>query len=184
MTHFTTNKEMPSVAKPAWSDSHVAVALDAHNYLLSDGRVARQALGCLITPEVGDRVLAASGKDGTPFIVHILQRAELGVARLSVPGARELALCQPRIAVSASEQINLHALRNIEVTAATGVLGLNANNLFITVNETLVQNVRNFIGKSSQYLLEARQLLRLHGQQTLVTAEQDVKIDGERISVG
>jgi hypothetical protein len=64
------------------------------------------------------------------------------------------------------------------------VLRLTARNLFTTVSESLVQNVRNYIGQAEQYLLDVRQVLRMHGKQASVTAEQDVKIDAERISMG
>jgi len=88
------------------------------------------------------------------------------------------------VSIRATEQIALHALRDVDITAATGVLSLNARNLFTTVQESLVQNVRHFVGKAEQYLLDAKQLLKLHGKQALITAEHDVKVDGERISMG
>ena len=169
---------------PVWVESQIAVALEEHGYLLDDGRMARQALSCIVTPEVGDRVLAAAGRDGTPYIVHILQRGNLETAQLSVPGAQRTVLQQNQLALCATEQLALRSLQDVEVSAAGGVLALNARNLFTTVNESLVQNVRNYVGKAEQYLLEVKQLLRLHGQQTLITAEKDVKVDGERISMG
>lgn len=174
----------PMPAAPAWVEAQIAVTLEHHCYLLNDGRLARQAVTCIITPQVGDRVLVAGCQDGTPYVVHILQRNEMESACLSVPGVEKLGIEQSHISLHCTEQLALHSLRDIEITAATGVLALNARNLFTTVNETLVQNVRNYIGKASQYLLEVKQLLRLHGQQTLITAEKDVKVDGERISMG
>lgn len=169
---------------PVWVEAQVAVVLKQNGYLLNDGRIARQALSCLITPEVGDCVLAAAGRDGSPYIVHILQRNNLETAQLSVPGANQILLQQNQITVCASDQLALRALHDVEISAAGGVLSLNARNLFTTVHESLVQNARNYIGKAEQYLLEVKQLLRLHGQQTLITAEKDVKVDGERISMG
>jgi hypothetical protein len=165
-------------------EAKIIVALEQHVYLLNDGRVARQALSCLICPEVGDHVLATACQNETSYILHILQRGELRQARLSVPGVQELHIEQDRIKVSAGDAIALRALNDIEVSAATGVLSLNGRNLFTTVHESLVQNVGQFIGKAEHYLLEVRQLLRLHSQQTLITAEQEVKVDGERISMG
>ena len=184
MQFAAATKDVPIPLAPVWVEAHVAVQLKEHCFLLNDGRLARQAISCLITPQVGDRVLAVAGQDGTPFIVHILHRADLDAARMSVPGVHKLSIWQDQIALTASAQLELHALRDIDITAATGVLGLNADSVFMTVNETLVQNVRNYIGKASQYLLDVTQLLRLHGQQTLMTAEKDIKVDAERISMG
>lgn len=165
-------------------EAKIVVALEQHAYLLNDGRLARQALSCLICPEVGDHVLAAACQNETSYILHILLRSELQQARLSAPGVHELSIEQDRINLSACDTIALRALNDVEVSAATGVLSLNGRNLFTTVHESLVQNVGQFIGKAGQYLLDVSQLLRLHSQQTLITAEQDVKVDGERISMG
>jgi hypothetical protein len=187
MMHFAekTNHLPPPAPSPLnLCEAQVAVILEQHCYLLTDGRVARQAVSCLITPEVGDRVLSTVCQDDTPYILHILHRNSLELAQMSAPGIKKLALRQEQISLSATDKITLHALRDVEISAAVGVMRLNARNLFTTVNESLVQNVRNYIGKAEQYLLEVKQLMRLHGQQTLITAEKDVKVDGERISMG
>lgn len=168
----------------AWAEARIAVALDDNCYLLDDGRLARQAASCVLTPEAGDRILAVGCREGDSYIVHVLDRGFAEAAELSVPGTQQLNIRQQRIAMSAIEQMSLQALRDIEITAATGSMSFNARNLFVTVQESLVQNVRHYIGKAEQYLLNVRSLLKLHGKQALVTAEQDVKVDGERISVG
>ncbi|MFZ6675475.1 DUF3540 domain-containing protein [Undibacterium sp. Xuan67W] len=187
MMHFAekTNQLPPPAPSPlTLCEAQVVVVLENHCYLLNDGRVARQAISCLITPDVGDRVLSAVCQDETPYILHILQRLNLEQAQMSAPGIRKLALRQQEISVSATDKIALQALHDVEISAAVGVMHMNARNLFTTVNDSMVQNVRNYIGKADQYLLEVKQLLRLHGQQTLITAEKDVKVDGERISMG
>ena len=116
--------------------------------------------------------------------MHVLERGNAESAELAVPGVQQLNIRQPQVAVHARESIALHALHDVEITAATGTLTLNARNLFTTVHDALVQNARHFIGKAEQYLLDVKQLLKLHGQQALITAEHDVKVDGERISMG
>jgi len=72
----------------------------------------------------------------------------------------------------------------IELTAVQGPLSLNARQIFTNASESLVQTARSYIGQVEQFLLNARQLLRLHGEQTMITARQDAKIDAERISLG
>jgi len=185
--HFALHtSKTPASVVPDLAEAQIAVALDNNCYLLDDGRLAKQAASCLLQPEAGDRILTVSCRDGDNYVVHVLSRAGgcEDAAELNVPGARQLTIRQPQVSISATEQIALHALRDVDITAATGVLSLNARNLFTTVQESLVQNVRHFVGKAEQYLLDAKQLLKLHGKQALVTAEHDVKVDGERISMG
>jgi len=163
----------------------VAVALGGDRFLLDDGRLARQALSCLVGPEIGDRALVAASANGDCFIVHLLARAAAPApVRLGVPGANELRIVQPRIVLQASEEIALQSLRAVEVSAATGTLALNANDLHCTVNETLVQTAHNVVAQAGHYLLQSSGLLRLQGQHAILVAEHDVKVDGERISVG
>lgn len=182
VTLQTSKTPVPST--PAWTEARIAVTLDDNCYLLDDGRLARQAASCMLTPEAGDRILSVGCSDGDSYIVHVLDRGQADAAELSVPGTQDLTIRQQRVTISATEGIALHALRDIEVNAATGSMSFNARNLFVTVQESLVENMRHYIGKAEQYLLDARQLLKLHGKQALVTAEQDVKVDGERISMG
>jgi hypothetical protein len=184
MGSVKTANKLPSPLPLYLVEAKIVVALEQHAYLLNDGRLAHQALSCLICPEVGDHILVAACHNETSYILHILQRGELRQARLSVPGMHELSIEQDRINLNAGDALALRALNDVEVSAATGVLSLNGRNLFTTVHESLVQNVGQFIGKAGHYLLEVRQLLRLHSQQTLITAEQDIKVDGERISMG
>jgi|SRR3990167_3083668 len=179
------SKTPPSVPAQLYLiEAKIVVSLGTNAYLLNDGRAAQQALSCLIRPEVGDHVLAAACGNNTPYILHILYRNNLQHAQLSVPGAQRLCINQPQLVLSANDSISLNALADIEISAATGVLSLNARNLFTSVSESLVQNVRHFVGQAEHYLLEVKQLLGLHGQQVLVTAEKDVKVDAERISMG
>ncbi|RDU94748.1 DUF3540 domain-containing protein [Trinickia dinghuensis] len=165
-------------------EARIIVALEQHAFLLNDGRMAHQALSCLIRPEVGDHVLVAACQNETIYILHILHRNEPHQVQLSVPGAHEVCVAQPQISLNAVDAIALRSLADVEVSATTGALSLNGRNLFATAQDSFVQNVGHFVGQAEHYLLEVRQLLRLHGQQAIVTAEEDVKVDGERISMG
>ncbi len=116
--------------------------------------------------------------------MHILERHTSAAAALSVPGAEALNIRQAKIGIHSVGTLELASARDVSVTAASGVLALNAANLFMTVSESIVQQSRDFIGKTVQYMLDVRQLLRMHAKDTLVTAERDVKMDAERISMG
>ncbi|TJZ62492.1 DUF3540 domain-containing protein [Chitiniphilus eburneus] len=171
-----------AIAAPQWSDARIAVALDDGRFLLHDGRIAQQAASCLVQPQAGDRALVAGCGDDS-FVVHLLARGD-DEAVLAVPGATGVSLNQARIALNASEQVSVRALADIHLNAATGALNLNARNLFTSVADTLIEQTRHRITRAEHYLLTARALLRMHGKQTLVTADKDVKVDADRISVG
>lgn len=185
MIHIAKQSPMaPLQMEPTWTEACIALELDDGHYLLDDGRIAQQATSCLLAPELGDRVLTATCGQNDNYILHILRRSPGAEAFLSVPGASQLTMRQARIALSGTEQVSVHALHNVDITAAAGVLTLSARNLFSTVTESLVENVRHYVGNVEQYLLDVKKLLRMHGKQASVTAEQDVKVDAERISMG
>ena len=151
---------------------------------LVDGRRARQAVSCLLAPEPRDRVLVHTADDGETFVLHILDRRDRRCAVLAAPGAERLSIRQQSVDVAASRDIALRAGEGVEVTAVRGSLMLGARNLFASASESLVHTASTYVGKVGQYLVSARQLLRLDGEQAVLTARQDAKIDAERISLG
>lgn len=164
-------------------DARVAMVFEDGSCLLDNGARAHRAVSCLVEPLAGDRVLVSLFAEGASHVLHILEREGVA-ASLSVPGAHSLALRQSRIGVHAIESLELGSARDASLTAAGGTLALNARNLFMTVSETIVEQAEHYVGKLGQYLLDVRALLRLHGKDALVTAERDVKVDAERISMG
>jgi hypothetical protein len=172
-----------AAASVTLSEATLAIALDEHRFVLDDGRVARQAPSCVLALEAGDRVLVSNGRADV-YVLHVLKRADPSLAELSVPGASELRIMQQRLTLQAGDDLALRSLRNVEISAATGLLSLHADNMSTTVNQALVESMRHYVGSAEQYLLDVSALLRLHGQQTMVCAEKDVKVDGQRISVG
>lgn len=168
---------------PSLSSARIGSPLEEEGcFRLDDGRLARQALSCVIAPAAGDRVLILDGEES--FILHVLARPQLDAALLAVPGAGSLAIRQKRIELSATEHAAMRSLRDLELTAAGGTLALNARNLFTTVAESLIENVRDYVGRFAQHLMEAKGLVRMHSGQALMTAEKEFRVDGERISLG
>lgn len=184
MQTIESPQAVPAPFGPNWSEAQVALELAEGSYLLDDGRVARQSLSCLLKPCAGDKVLVAACATDETYILHLLARPRGAAACITVPGIEQLTLTQAQISIVAGDSLGLAALGDVEVTAASGVLRLNARNLFTTVSENMVENVQHYIGRAEQYLLDVKHLLRLHGKQASVTAEHDVKIDADRISLG
>ena len=151
---------------------------------LHEGGHAWPAVSCLIRPRRGDRVLVAwpPGQDG--FILHVLQRESAEGATLEVPGTDAVTLHQRRLTIAGSEAVAIRSLRDMELTAATGTLAINARNLFSTVQDSVVHNARYFIAHIGTYAMQVKNLMRLHGRQAIITADQDIKVDAERISMG
>ncbi|GLU31288.1 DUF3540 domain-containing protein [Trinickia caryophylli] len=174
---------------PGLREATVAVELDGQRFLLDDGRIAIAAVTCLIAPHVGDTVLLLERGDASRYILHILARssdanAAPAEARLSVPGAEKLTIEQACVDIVASERAALRSAKHADIVAATGTLTVTANDLFRTVAESVVDALRHYVGHAEHYLLDVDYLLRQHGQQVMVTAEKDVKVDADRISMG
>ena len=175
----------PSLSAPATiADAQIAVLFDDGSCLLDNGTRARRAFSCLVEYQVGDRVLASLTGDGQCHVLHIVARNGGDSASLSVAGASSLVLRQSRIALHAIESLHLGSAGEASLSAAGGTLSLNGRNLFVTVSETIVEQACHYVGKIGQYLLDVRELLRLHGNDALLTAARDIKVDAERISMG
>lgn len=174
----------PNAALPALADARIAIVFEDGSCLLDNGTRAIRAVSCLVEPQAADRVLVCERGDGVCHLLHILERATGERANLSVRGAHTLALRQSRIALHAREHLELGSANTASLSAAGGTLSLNARNLFVTVSESIVEQACHYVGKIGQYLLDVRELLRLHGNDALVTANRDIKVDAERISMG
>lgn len=181
---FATSRRNVFRQTPQLSEAVIHAALGDDEWRLEDGRSARQATSCLVTPQAGDRVLLVCMADDSRYVLHVLMRQDRSQATLSVPGAEKLSICQGSVDVSATETIALRAGGEMALTAVRGPLSLTASHLFASAAESMVHIARSYIGQVEQFLLDAKQLLRLHGEQVIVTAKQDAKIDAERISLG
>ncbi len=151
-------------------------------YEIDQNRVARQAYSCLIQPCVGDRVLVSSSTE--PFIVAVLERTQPQPACLQLPTDDPLTLRNQDLSLQAEQSLKLSSLAEMELNVPLGTLRWNAHHVFSTVTGNWVQQVNHHLQRVRQFALEATQLLRLHGKHQFITADQDIKIDGERINMG
>lgn len=166
-----------------WAESQVSQCLAPGHYRLSDGRLAQQAASCLLTPEPGDGVLLVQAPSGR-YITQVLWRNQSARAQLSVPGAQVLAIAQGSVELNGTQQIALRSLGDVELTSAHGAVSLNARHILSSAAETMVHNAQHLVTHVQHFVLQVTQLLRVHGRQALITAEQDMKLDAERISLG
>ena len=168
-----------------WGEARIGRSLGQAQWRLADGRLALQAVSCLLTPLPGDTVAVLQSASGL-FVTHILVRPQptAGRAELSVPGAELMAITQPAFELACTRQIALRCLGDVELTSASGSVSVNARDFLASVSETMVQSARHLVTRVEHGVMQASALLRLHGRQALVTAEEDIKLDAERISLG
>ncbi|MBB3457505.1 hypothetical protein FHT86_005823 [Rhizobium sp. BK313] len=162
---------------------------------------ARQAASCLLAPAIGDRVLLCM-IGGETYILAVLERESQHAAEISVPGAR-------KVTISAGEKLELNAP---SMSLAARQLTLLARNMaqtgqFLTSNfKTIVETVvdktigaRSLTTKAEirtaiiteVEMLNAGTLVQnidtvatQNSEIALVTAQRDVRLDAERVSVG
>ena len=163
--------------------------LDSASYSLDCRRSAVQAASCLLTPGVGDRVLCTtmeSGDESRTYILSVLERhgGGGGDALLQVPSADSLTLAAQRVQVMGARSVGISTLGDMELNSGAGTLTVVANNLFQSVSANLVQQAGHWIARAADYSLKVAGVLQQHGQQNIITADQDVRIDAERINMG
>lgn len=163
-------------------ESRVTACLAVDRYLLGNGRIARPAVSCVVRPAVGDLVLAAAG-EADCYVLHILAREQGGCAALSVPGAEELRVEQGSLTLFAMNKMAIQSLQDLELAAA-GTISQSSANQFVHVAEALVESLNQHFSRSRICTQEASELLSMHGAQVLLSAEQDLRADAERILMG
>jgi hypothetical protein len=173
----------PAAGPAGWQEGQVAQALGEARLRLEDGRLALQSPSCLLAPAAGDRVLLWQGADAL-YVLHVLARQAGGAAHVGVPQAESLCIHQARVEVSAPEGVTLRSLRDVDLVSADGSVSLVGRHVVASAAETLVHNAHHFVAQLQHCVVQVRQLLRLHGQQAIVTADEDMKLDAERISLG
>ena len=185
MNLHTFPQTTPAPATP-WSQATVVQCESDSPVRLDDGRAAELALSCLLRPCVGDQVLVWHGPQQA-YITQILAHA-VGASQepavLSVPGAHTLSIRQARLDLMASEHLSLRCLNDVEISSLRGAIRSTAQDILSAASETLVHTARHWIAQAELAALQISGLLRAHSQQALITAEKDLKLDAERISLG
>ena len=161
---------------------------------------ARQAASCLLSPEAGDTVLCSLSRLGV-HVLHVLERDRTDSATLSAPGVQRLVLDQAAIdirtrdlnatATRARARIDRLHLFSRLVSVVVGGLDLVADRLKrVAGHETTsvtdsVRTVRNTDTLRAGHILhEASEVMSMRSHITVIEARGDVRVNGERISMG
>lgn len=169
---------------------------------------ARQALSCLLVPEAGDRVLVARA-DGEVFVLAVLDRLLPDAMALAVPGARRVVLAAPDVAIQGAERLTLQGREatvdgeTVRVLATSfslvgRVAAFIADLLRTTArrSETVADAVAVQAGERTTRITgadvsEVGTLVRNVDQvsvetahSAVVSAKEDLRFDGTRVTVG
>ena len=161
---------------------------------------ARQAFSCVVAVQVGDVVAAFLDDQCQCWVMAVLERSgaqdvvlqSQGKLELSAPtvsaNARELLqLAAPQVRLSC-EQADAMGERLNLVGGTVKAIGAALSTLFDRVHHHSKQYMRSTEGldrtQAGHMELQARQLLQIHGEHTLVEGEQLVKARGAQIHFG
>lgn len=164
---------------------------------------ARRAFSCLVAPEPGDRVWVAGSHAGDVYVLAVLERPGSADARITGEGNLTLELRSGRLCLAATQGVDLVSRETVSVTSQRIEARAHEGHLFVgrllmigealdATLERISQTVRRCYRRVRDLdSLRAGQIdyasqgnLRLHGENTLMTARQLVKADGEQIHIG
>ena len=155
---------------------------------------ARRALSCIVEPAVGDRVLVARSLDAREsYVLAVLERDHDAPVTLVSPRDTELrvtgtlALVADDATIAAPRFSLLTGRARVHATRVTAILGTVESLLDRTVQRVkqvfrVVEEVDHVRAGRIDY--EATATMSLHAENTTITAEGLVKMDGEQIQLG
>lgn len=170
---------------------------------------ARQAAGCLLTPEIGDKVLTAAEGLSDGYILNILERPADREAVLEFAHGVRVTAPRGSVRLAAGHEVSIdthnlafNAVRgeatvlDFRWTGRTFSAGLEKAKIVLDTLETSldvsVQNIR----RSYRYIAELEQAclgrlrylvdgaLFMKGRRSSVVADEKVKIDADSIELG
>jgi hypothetical protein len=168
----------------------------------TDSFRVQRAFSCLVEPEVGDRVLLAGDAAAGLYILAVLER-QTDATRLKLEGDLSIELADGRFTVAATEGVNLVsrktvtvAANELEVQARRGhffidrirLLGTTLEANLERLSQTVKHLYRRVLGvdhlRAGQIDYASEGSVRLHGENTLMTARELVKADAKQIHLG
>jgi len=178
---------------------------------------AARAVGCLVKPSPGDKVLCFVDPRDTNYVLSVLESESSECTRLSVDNNLIIESEKQDVSVVSKNNINfvtdsqLNLLCNeITISSEKGQIQIDdmtllakkstacvtSGRIFAKQLETVSDNISQrfinslkFVEKTDQIkagniIQSVKTLFSIKARQAIVLAEQDVKIDGERIHMG
>lgn len=155
----------------------------AESWETRGGRVVKQAFSCLVKPEVGDSVLVSVQSD-QQYVVAILVRRSSIEAVLSPPDECGLTIKACSLRLVTSNDMSFLSKGNISVVAPLGELVIQTASIVQTVSNTVVNIAKQILVRVGYYDLSSDTAIMSKASVQVITAEKDIRIDAERISMG
>ena len=165
--------------------SKVLKSLADDTWLLENRTIAKRATSCLIQPAVGDVVVYASFDD-LSCITAILQRTEQTdqVAKLSVPNQDELEVVSKKLTLMAEQEMKLMSAGDLSINASLGKLMVLSTDMVQQVKHSVIQTCKQLIARMDYSDTQAKDMLKSHSRNQIITAEKDIRVDADRINMG
>lgn len=164
------------------------ISVDADGvYSVEGDMTAIRAFSCLLKPEPGDLVLVSMNHVNEAYILQVLAREHENImckAEISHPRISRLLIRGKKLNFLAEQELDIHSLGDIKLSACFGNMLVSVKNLLKTVSNNLIENIEYRISKVEHSMLNVKHLSRIHARQQIITADQDIKIDAERINMG
>jgi len=174
-----------------------AVASNDGSFVIDQSLPAKQAMSCLVTPQIGDTVLYWNDTNQRWILAVLTSASTVGneaggkvdndlqkPRSVSLPNQQAMQINGKKLLLNAQQTMQLNSMGNIQINAVVGKLMLNAKHCVYSIQESLIQMARTLLQRSDYIDHQANKVLKSHAQQQLMTAEKDVKIDAERINMG
>lgn len=166
-------KPMPTLeAHTLYSGSITAIDLNSHTWTIDHRIQAHCADSFLVKPNVGD-IVSFIQRNDRYFIIQILQQS--AVDTLNLISTKPILMSAPVIKIHAKDLLECLSLNRLSLICQHGALSMAC---------TLIVSAEHMIQTVGQLALNARGLLKLNGKQQIITADEDVRIDGKRINMG
>lgn len=152
-------------------------------WLLQSTGLATRALGCLVEPLPGDRVLVAV--DGDEFVIlSVISRQAQATVSLRPANGGDLQVSAPAIGLSADRGIELEAQTSVMLCAPFGAVESVAHSLTQSVSSSVVTVADSIVEKARNVHLTADESIITRARVHSVTADQDLFMDADRINMG
>jgi hypothetical protein len=166
------------------NQSGTVTSIDGNGKCILDWELdAVRAVSCIVSPVTGDYVQYVETANGR-YIVNILHRTVTSEICLSGPDNNELLLQTKRLKIFSATSVNIASRDDVTISSVAGAIILTAQNFFQTIADSVIKLARNYILKAVQISTDAEQINRTHGCHQIITADKDIRIDGERINMG
>lgn len=167
------NQAQPTPMPEVWMGEITGFDELQRRWLIDHQFTATPAMSLMVKLEPGDKVSFIQ-IEGTYVVTQILTRSDEQV-QTTLHSDKNVQWLVPKMSLKALESLEFVAANKITMTGKT---------LVQNAVTSLVQQSENLIQQVNQFSATARGLMRLSGKQQIITAEDDVKIDGKRINMG